>query len=110
MVAWRYEIYLLVLKNVSLVRANYKRRTAHGKNKKGGVRKSPCPRLTQLHRQSVSLFMYADDHQIMMYRRPPKFSGDKQWYKEKLLQASPQKYQILTSDRRKPLSMRDEGI
>ena len=46
MVAWKYEIYLLVLKNVSLVSGNYKSRAAHEKSKKGGVRKAPCSGLS----------------------------------------------------------------
>ena len=41
MAARRYEIYLLVLKNVSLVSANYKNRTVHRKFKKGAFRKAP---------------------------------------------------------------------
>ncbi|KAL9984302.1 hypothetical protein ACROYT_G006578 [Oculina patagonica] len=60
-----------------------------------------------LHRQSASLFMYADDHQIyandndiqkaaQTLRRETEAVS--QWYKENLLQANPQKYQILTLD------------
>ncbi|KAL9969530.1 hypothetical protein ACROYT_G021754 [Oculina patagonica] len=58
-------------------------------------------------RQSASLFMYADDHQIyandndiqkaaQTLRRETEAVS--QWYKENLLQANPQKYQILTLD------------
>ena len=60
-----------------------------------------------LHRQSASLFTYAGDHQIytndndiqkaaQTLRRQTKAVS--QWYKENLLQANPQKYQILTID------------
>ena len=59
-----------------------------------------------LHRQSDNLFMYADDHQIytsdndilkatQTLRRQTEAVS--QWYKENLLQANPQKYQIFTT-------------
>ena len=60
-----------------------------------------------IHRQSANLFMYADDHQVytndsdihkatQTLRRQTEAVS--QWYKENLLQANPQKYQILTPD------------
>ena len=128
MVAWRYEFYLLVLKNVSLVRAIYNNRTANGKNKKlTGIHKAPCSGLysgtcsKMISSYISSLLVYLCmlviikyTPMIMMYRGPPKLSEDKQavsqCYKEKLLQANPQKYQILTIDATKPLGMCDDRI
>ena len=60
-----------------------------------------------LHGQSANLFMYADDHQI--YTNDSDIQKDAQTlkgqteavsqrYKENLLQANPEKYQILTID------------
>ena len=61
-----------------------------------------------LHRQSASLFMYADDHQIYTNDNDIQKAAQtlrrqtgravSQWYKENLLQANRQKYQILTID------------
>ena len=80
-----HEINLLVLKNVSLVRANDKNRTAHGKNKNGGVRKTPRSSLysgtcfKMIFSYIGSLLVYLCmlmiikyTPMIMMYRRPPK--------------------------------------
>ena len=63
--------------------------------------------------------MYADDHQIYTYDNDVQKTAQTlrrqtetvpQWFKDKLLQANPQKYQILTIDPRKPLGMREDGI
>ena len=63
--------------------------------------------------------MYAGDHQIYTYDNDIQKADQtlrrqteavSQWCKEKLLQANPQKYQILTIDARKPLGMRDDRI
>ena len=60
-----------------------------------------------LHKQSDNLFMYADDHQIYSNENDKHKTAQTlrrsteavlQWYKENLLQANPQKYQILTDD------------
>ena len=60
-----------------------------------------------LHGQSANLFMYADDHQIYTsdidiqkaaQTLREQTEAVPQWYKENLLQANPQKYQILNID------------
>ena len=107
MVAWRYEFYLLVLKNVSLVRAIYNNRTANGKNKKltgypqGSLFGPLLWNLFQndllLHRQLASLFMYDDDHQIYTYDNDVQKTAQTlrrqtetvpQWFKDKSVTAS----------------------
>ena len=80
-----------MLKNVSLVRANYKNRTAHGKNKKGCVCKAPrsglysgtCSKMIFSYMSSLLVYLCVlmiikYTPMIMMYRRPSKLSGDKQ--------------------------------
>ena len=62
--------------------------------------------------------MYDDDHQIYTYDNDAQKAAQTlrrqtetvpQCYKEKLLQANPQKYQILTIDPWKPLGMRSSS-
>ena len=80
-----HEINLLVLKNVSLVRANDKNRTAHGKNKSGGVCNAPrsglysgtCFKMIFSYIGSLLVYLcmlmiIKYTPMIMMYRRPPK--------------------------------------
>lgn len=84
-------LWSLSFLSVEETESNYKKRTAHGKNKCEGVRQAPplglyygtCSKMIYHCTANLLICLYADDHQIhtaviMIYRRPPKLSGDKQ--------------------------------